>query len=167
MKAWMVRVGCALLLFGWGQSSVSYAETAVRSLPTLLIKGTVESLNTSEEGKLILKVKDRYGFETPIYLEDSVRISQDGQEKLASDLKQGANVEVEYNFDVNTAKRQGVVVTITDALPAVEVVEPESVTESPKVQPESVQKAVEPVVEAVPEMVDTPKEEPVPAEPSE
>jgi hypothetical protein len=88
-----------------------------RALPTLLIKGEVVSLDTSDPAAPLLKVKDRYGFETPIFLTSTTTISQ-GQTALdASALAAGAAVEVEYNFDVNTAKRHAVSVKLPMPMP--------------------------------------------------
>jgi hypothetical protein len=122
MKAGRVSLLVALV-FGLGVAFGVGAEGEVRNLPTLLIKGTVESINPDESGALLLKVKDRYGFETPIYLNNDVQVTQADQQRTLADVKPGSAVEVEYNFDVNTAKRQGVVVVIADPLagaPAVE-----------------------------------------------
>ena len=88
-------------------------ESPAKVLPTLLIKGEVVSVDSADASATLLKVKDRYGFETPIYLTSDTKISQGGQTAMAADLKTGSAVEVEYNFDINTAKRQAVNVSLS------------------------------------------------------
>jgi len=84
----------------------------------LLIKGEVVSLDSSDAAAPLLKVKDRYGFETPIYLMATTKIAQGETALDASTLTSGATVEVEYNFDVNTAKRHAVSVKLPMPPPA-------------------------------------------------
>ena len=110
-------IAVGVLAVGSG-AVVSAAEDAPRALPTLLIKGEVVSVDTSDPNASLLKVKDRYGFETPIYLTSTTKIAQGDQAVAATDVQQGALVEVEYNFDVNTAKRHAVGVKITQAAAA-------------------------------------------------
>ena len=105
-------IAVGVLAVGSG-AVVSAAEDAPRALPTLLIKGEVVSVDTSDPNASLLKVKDRYGFETPIYLTSTTKIAKGDQAVVATDVQQGAMVEVEYNFDVNTAKRHAVGVKIT------------------------------------------------------
>ena len=89
------------------------AEEAAKTLPTLLIKGEVVSTDTNDPAASLLKVKDRYGFETPIYLTPETKIAKGDQALKAADLAQGTAVEVEYNFDINTAKRHAVSVKVS------------------------------------------------------
>ena len=93
--------------------AVHAAEEAQRTLPTLLIKGEVVSVDTSDPQAALLKVKDRYGFETPIYLSSNTKIAQGDQTLTAANLDAGRAVEVEYNFDINTAKRHAVNVVVS------------------------------------------------------
>jgi hypothetical protein len=92
---------------------VSAEEAVKAALPTLLIKGEVVSNDASDPAAALLKVKDRYGFETPIYLTADTKIAQGEQTLAASNLTPGTAVEVEYNFDINTAKRQAVTVKVS------------------------------------------------------
>ena len=89
-----------------------YAEDEVKSLPTLLVKGEVVSLDTSDPAANLLKVKDRYGFETQIYLTPETKISQGDAAATVASLTASSAVEVEYNFDINTAKRHAVSVKL-------------------------------------------------------
>ena len=88
---------------------------AVKPLPTLLIKGEIVSVDTSDAAATLIKVKDRYGFETPIFLKAETKITQADAAASITALTSGTNVEVEYNFDVNTAKRHAVSVKIAAA----------------------------------------------------
>ena len=110
MNRIVVRFVIAAGLVGASIASAS-AEDA-KSLPTLLIKGEVVSVDTADPATPLLKVKDRYGFETPIYLSQSAKIAQGDQALTSSDLTPGKTVEVEYNFDITTAKRQAVNVKV-------------------------------------------------------
>ena len=114
MKATVIRwvLGFALV-GGVGVSAVS-AEGG-KTLPTLMIKGEVVSLDTNDPAANLLKVKDRYGFETPIYLTPETKIMQGEATQPVSSLSAGTSVEVEYNFDVNTAKRHAVSVKVANA----------------------------------------------------
>ncbi len=116
MRHGLLRGVVALGVLAVGSGAVvSAAEDVPRALPTLLIKGEVVSVDTNDPNASLLKVKDRYGFETPIYLTSTTKIAQGEQAVAATDVQQGAMVEVEYNFDVNTAKRHAVGVKITQA----------------------------------------------------
>ena len=106
-----LAVGLALAVGTVGQM-VFAAEEATTALPTLLIKGEVVSLDTSDPAAKLLTVKDRYGFETPIYLTQEAHIMKGGQPFDLANLGTGTAVEVEYNFDINTAKRHAVNVTV-------------------------------------------------------
>ena len=113
-----------------GLPAVASAEPDAKALPTLLIKGEVVSLEASDPAAPILKVKDRYGFETPIFLGEATTIMQGDAALTSSDLTAGAPVEVEYNFDVNTAKRHAVSVKLAASaapVPAAEAVQAEPV----------------------------------------
>lgn len=114
MRHAVVRWTVALALSGGVVTqAVSAAEEAQRTLPTLLIKGEVVSVDTSDPQAALLKVKDRYGFETPIYLASNTKIAQGDQTQTAANLAAGTAVEVEYNFDINTAKRHAVNVAVS------------------------------------------------------
>ena len=113
MKRALLRVALGVaLVSGLAVSAVSAAEDSAKALPTLLIKGEVVSVDTNDPAANLLKVKDRYGFETPIFLTQETKITQAGTSVLASKLTAGTAVEVEYNFDVNTAKRHAVSVKL-------------------------------------------------------
>ena len=115
MKNHIVKWTIAVALAGASVAPVVLAveEAATKALPTLLIKGEVVSVDTSDAAASLLKVKDRYGFETPIYLTKETKISQGDQAATAASLTPKTAVEVEYNFDINTAKRQAVNVKIS------------------------------------------------------
>ena len=91
-----------------------------KALPTLLIKGEVVSVDTTDPAASLLKVKDRYGFETPIFLSPDTKILQGEAAATPASLTTGAPVEVEYNFDVNTAKRHAVSVKVAATVAAAE-----------------------------------------------
>ena len=113
MKHQMVRWAMIVALVSAGVVPAMAAEDAPKALPTLLIKGEVVSVDTNDPAESLLKVKDRYGFETPIYLTGETKIAQGDQAMTASQLGVGTAVEVEYNFDINTAKRHGVRVALS------------------------------------------------------
>lgn len=94
------------------KASIVSAEDGMKALPTLLIKGEVVSLDTNDPSAVLLKVKDRYGFETPIFVTPETKVSQGEQALTTSNLQSGAAVEVEYSFDINTAKRYAVTVKL-------------------------------------------------------
>ena len=110
---WMVGMLVAASL---PAAAVSAEEP--KALPTLLIKGEVVSIDSNDPTAPLLKVKDRYGFETPIYLGQQTKILQGDAPADTSKLTGGTPVEVEYNFDVNTAKRHAVSVKVGSATPA-------------------------------------------------
>jgi len=118
MKSAVARLVLGIALVGGVSSAALAAEESAKALPTLLIKGEVVSLDSSDSAAALLKVKDRYGFETPIYLESATKIMQGEAVVPATSLSAGTPVEVEYNFDVNTAKRHAVSVKVTPAVPA-------------------------------------------------
>lgn len=109
-SSWLLAVALAALL----PASSGSAEEEAKTLPTLLIKGEVVSLDTTDPSAQLLKVKDRYGFETPIFLTPESKVAKGDAAAAASDLTPGAAVEVEYNFDVNTAKRHAVTVKLSE-----------------------------------------------------
>ena len=114
MKRTMVQWAVVVTVLGSIAAPAFCAEeSSAKVLPTLLIKGEVVSVDASDASATLLKVKDRYGFETPIYLAPETKISQGSQAMTAADLKTGAAVEVEYNFDINTAKRHAVSVALS------------------------------------------------------
>ena len=113
MNARIVRVGLATILLAGGlRAAGASAEDGIKTLPTLLIKGEVVSLDYTDPAVTLLKVKDRYGFETPIFLTPETKINRGSETAAASALTSGTPVEVEYNFDVNTAKRHAVSVKL-------------------------------------------------------
>ena len=128
MRSRRIRMALgAALVFGL-PLSVLRAEDGAKALPVLLIKGEVVSLDTNDPTATLLKVKDRYGFETPIYVTPEAKIMQGDAAVPVTSLTVGSTVNVEYNFDVNTAKRHAVSVkveapvstmTTTPASPAV------------------------------------------------
>ena len=119
MKSAVLRLalGCALA-GSLSASMVLAAEEGTKTLPTLLIKGEVVSVDANDPAAVLLKVKDRYGFETPIYLPSEVKIAQGDKALTATELSTGTAVEVEYNFDINTAKRHAVSVKVAAPAPA-------------------------------------------------
>lgn len=167
MKSTLVRLvlGVALVAGGLRVSSV-LAQTEGKTLPTLLIKGDVVALDTNDPSAALLKVKDRYGFETPIFLTPETKILQGEEPVTAASLTEGTAVEVEYNFDINTAKRHAVSVklpippevgveeTVTDVValasaeePATEVA-PAAESAAPAAETAETLEAVEAEVEA-------------------
>ena len=106
--AWVV----AAVVLGGGVAA--RAEDG-KALPTLLIKGEIVSVDSTDPSALLVKVKDRYGFETPIFLQQDTKVSQGDASVSPTNLTAGTPVEVEYNFDVNTAKRHAVSVKVTPA----------------------------------------------------
>ena len=106
-----IAVGVVLAVGTVGQAAFAAEETTT-ALPTLLIKGEVVSLDTSDPAARLLTVKDRYGFETPIYLTQEAHVMKGGETFDLANLGTGMPVEVEYNFDINTAKRHAVNVTV-------------------------------------------------------
>ena len=113
MKHAVARFVVVAGLVGMTAAPVFAVEEAPKTLQTLLIKGEVVSQDSNDPAAALLKVKDRYGFETPIYLTATTKIAQGDQTLAASSLTPGTNVEVEYNFDINTAKRQAVNVKVS------------------------------------------------------
>ena len=112
MKSGTLRLTVGIALASVLPAFAFSAEEASKTLPTLLIKGEVVSVDTTDPSAVLLKVKDRYGFETPIYLGQEAKISQGDTTLNASNLAAGTGVEVEYNFDINTAKRHAVSVKL-------------------------------------------------------
>ena len=118
MNGRLVRLVCAAVLAaGLPVLGVS-AEEGIKALPTLLIKGEVVSLDTTDPAATLLKVKDRYGFETPIFLSSETKINRGTEAAASTSLTSGTPVEVEYNFDVNTAKRHAVSVKLASPVAA-------------------------------------------------
>ena len=144
MKATVVRWVLGLALAGALPMSAVSAEGGSKTLPTLMIKGEVVSLDSNDPAATLLKVKDRYGFETPIYLTPETKVTQGEAAQPISSLSAGTPVEVEYNFDVNTAKRHAVSVKVASAAAAAA----ESAVEA---TPEAAAPAAAPAAEAAPE----------------
>ena len=102
-----------LAVFGGLMSSgVSAEDGPMKALPTLLIKGEVVSLDSNDPAAMLLKVKDRYGFETPIFITPDTKVTQGQQAVPSAGLQTGTPVEIEYSFDINTAKRYAVAVKV-------------------------------------------------------
>ena len=129
MKPSLIHTTLALLLLGAAASPLAQAvEEAPKTLPTLIIKGEVVSVDANDPTVTVLKVKDRYGFETPIQLIGDTKIAQGDHALKTSDLTPGSAVEVEYNFDINTAKRHAVRVEVSQAAPAAAAPAPAAAT---------------------------------------
>ena len=168
----VVRWTVTVALAGATVAPASFAQESPKPLPTLLIKGEVVSVDTNDPTAVLLKVKDRYGFETPIYLSQETKIAQGDQALTTADLSVGAAVEVEYNFDINTAKRHAVNVAVSappatatpaPAAPEVPVSGPEAIAspaapEAPAATAPSPEPSVTPAA--------APSSEPVPAAPA-
>ena len=111
MKSAVLRIAFGLIAAGvLPTQALLAAEEGAKPLPTLLIKGEVVSVDAADPNATLLKVKDRYGFETPIILTQETKITQGDAPIQVAALTAGTTVEVEYNFDVNTAKRHAVTV---------------------------------------------------------
>ena len=136
MKMTIRHSVAAVVVAGMGLLSMAGAEEPRKTLPTLLIKGEVVSLDSADPSATLFKVKDRYGFETPIYLTPETKIAKGDQALAVADLTPGTAVEVEYSFDINTAKRHAVRVAVnasaTSASPA-----PAPEVMTPPIAPES------------------------------
>ncbi len=102
-------------LVAFGLSATVQAEEPAKALPTLLIKGEVVSVDNSDAQAVLVKVRDRYGFETPIFVSSDSKVTQGDAPVQIAVVAAGSGVEVEYNFDVNTAKRHAVSVKLTQA----------------------------------------------------
>ena len=147
MRSALRNIALGVALAGGVVLSAASAEDGIKALPTLLIKGEVVSLDTSDPAVALLKVKDRYGFETPIFLTQDTKVTQGETVLSSSNLAAGTPVEVEYNFDVNTAKRHAVSVKVaapasTEAPPAAPAVTPpESAAAEPTAEPQAAEPA--------------------------
>ena len=111
MMRWAVvaaLVGTSVVPAMCAEQGSAQKESVQKTLPTLLIKGEVVSVDTTDVAATLLKVKDRYGFETPIYLTQDTKVARGSQTLAVANLTPGTAVEVEYNFDINTAKRHAV-----------------------------------------------------------
>ena len=114
MKSAVIRCGMAMAIAAaLPLGRLSAAEEATKALPTLLIKGEVVSLDTNDPTANLLKVKDRYGFETPIFLTPETKVTKGDAAFTVANLTASTMVEVEYNFDINTAKRHAVSVKVS------------------------------------------------------
>ena len=113
MNQRVLRGMVAVAACGMLAAPILAEEPARPNVPTLLIKGDVLSVDKTDPAAPLLKVKDRYGFETPIYLTPETKVTQGDQAATVESLNQGASVEVEYNFDINTAKRHAVSVKLS------------------------------------------------------
>ena len=147
MKSAVLRIAFGLIAAGvLPASALLAAEEAAKPLPTLLIKGEVVSVDAADPNATLLKVKDRYGFETPIILTQETKITQGDAPIQVAALTAGTTVEVEYNFDVNTAKRHAVSVKVATPAPAAET----ATTPQAASAPETAAPAVTPATEAAP-----------------
>lgn len=138
------------------------AETARKPIPTLLIKGEIVEMDTSDTSSIQMVLQDRYEFQTPLFLDKTATITQGETELGISQLREGLEVEVEYNFDVNTAKRHVVSIQLTEEVP-VNLTQPDADMESspePPPAPPVVMSAPEPAVEQT--SMDEPDSEPAP-----
>ena len=124
MKSTVVRLILGIALAGSLPASALLAQEGTKALPTLLIKGEVVSVDSADPAASLLKVKDRYGFETPIFLTPETTITQGEAALTVAGLMTGTAVEVEYNFDVNTAKRHAVSVKLAAPTPPAEAAAP-------------------------------------------
>ena len=115
MKSVLARVVLGVVLGSGLSAPWASAEEGAKALPTLLIKGEVVSADSTDPQAVLLKVRDRYGFETPIFVTSESKVLQGDAEIPIAQVASGSSVEVEYNFDVNTAKRQAVSVKVTQA----------------------------------------------------
>lgn len=132
MKSGILRsVTFGIALAGVVSTAAAYAEDGAKALPTLLIKGEVVSVDASDPSAELLTVKDRYGFETPILLTPETKVSQGASSADATKLVAGTAVEVEYNFDVNTAKRHAVSVKLPTPSTSAEATPPAPVAATP------------------------------------
>lgn len=113
MKYSMSRWMAVAVLAVAATTPVGFAEETTKALPTLLIKGEVVSVDTNDPTVTLIKVKDRYGFETPIYVTSDAKIAKGDQMLTAANLAAGTPVEVEYNFDINTARRHAATIKVT------------------------------------------------------
>ena len=168
MKSVMLRrLALGIALAGVVSIAAASAEDTGKALPTLLIKGEVVSLDTSDPSAELLTVKDRYGFETPILLTKETKISEGAASADATKLAAGTAVEVEYNFDVNTAKRHAVSVKLPTAA-AVEATPPAPTVAPVEVAPAAATPAPAPMTPAkVPSSSSAPTEStPAPSAPA-
>ncbi len=153
MKSFQVIAVVSLLLASGMSAPVASAEDTAKALPTLLIKGEVISLDTADQQAILLKVRDRYGFETPIFVTSESKVLQADAAVAIGDVAVGSGVEVEYNFDVNTAKRHAVSVKVTQpkaaAAPAAPVETPAPAASGPADAAPAAAQA-EPVAEPTP-----------------
>ncbi len=115
MKSAMIRWMLGMTLAVGLPLSAVFAAEEMKALPTLLIKGEVVSVDANDPSAVLLKVKDRYGFETPIYLSSQTKITKDDAAVAATNLTAGTAGEGGYNFDINTAKRHAVSVKVSAA----------------------------------------------------
>ena len=167
MRQNKMRLAVAVALAGMSVAPAVWAEESMKkALPTLLIKGEVVSADTTDPAATLLKVKDRYGFETPIYLAQETKILQGDASMNVSNLIAGTAVEVEYNFDINTAKRHAVSVKLAApaaAEPAAAPASPAEGTPAPAAAPEMTAPMAEPAPE-MPAEVAPESDEPSPQE---
>ena len=146
-----LAVAAALVL----SASPAFSEGEGKALPTLLIKGEVVSVDANDPNGTLLKVKDRYGFETPIFLTAETKVSQGDAVGTVGSVTPGTPVEVEYNFDVNTAKRHAVAVKVaTAAAPAASAAPaaPAAASSAPAAPAAAVEAPATPAAPAAPEV---------------
>ena len=127
-----MQVGMAVVIASMLAVSRVHAQEQTNTLPTLLVKGEVVSLDASDPSVTLMRIKDRYGFETPLLLSSATVVTRGEVASTLADVTAGATVQVEYNFDINTAKRHVVAVKLEPLPPA--AVAPPAAAESTVVQ---------------------------------
>ncbi len=127
-----MQVGMAVVIASVLAVSRAHAQEQTNTLPTLLVKGEVVSLDASDPSVTLMRIKDRYGFETPLLLSSEIVVTRGEVAGTLADVTVGATVQVEYNFDINTAKRHVVAVKLEPLPPA--AVAPPAAAESTVVQ---------------------------------
>lgn len=161
MQRVMRTVALSVCLASGLSFPLAQAQETEKPLPTLLIKGEVVSLDTDEQDVTLIGVRDRYGFETPIFLTGETKFLEGDAEVSKDRLEMGAQVAVEYNFDINTAKRYAVLLR----LPVPETAAP-VVTEVPAAELEQAPVEAVPTADALTEPAEPAASETV-AEPEE
>ena len=151
MQSRIILSGLAVAAVVALSASPAFSEGEGKALPTLLIKGEVVSVDANDPNGTLLKVKDRYGFETPIFLTAETKVSQGDAAGTVSSVAPGVPVEVEYNFDVNTAKRHAVAVKVTTAAATAVPTAPAAAAPAAPAAPAATPEASAPATPAAPE----------------
>ena len=164
MKSTALKLALGIFLAsGLPTLALVAAEEGTKALPTLLIKGEVVSVDSTDPSAVLLKVKDRYGFETPIFLPQDAKISQGDQTLTVANLATGTTVEVEYNFDINTAKRHAVSVKVAVPTPAAETASAPALAAPAVAAPAAAAPSASPATVQAPASVTPPTQEAAPA----